>query len=94
MFYNADPSKIPRESSKRQWYIKSIQRVKEQLKWPVPTTRKEVESYLGYVNYHRDHIKDFAEVAEPLYRLTCQNAYFFSEQKKGTRIFRPKRSSY
>ncbi|VDI29491.1 Hypothetical predicted protein [Mytilus galloprovincialis] len=33
-------------------------------------TEKKVESFIGFVNYHRDHIEQFAEIAEPLHRLT------------------------
>ena len=39
-------------------------------KWPVPRNVQELQSFLGFVNYHRDHIKDFAVVTESLYDLT------------------------
>ena len=29
-------------------------------KWPVPESMKDVEKFLGFVNYHRKHIKDYA----------------------------------
>ena len=45
----------------------SIEAVK---KWAPPKSKKEVESFIGFTNYHRDHIKNFAEIAEPLHRLT------------------------
>ncbi len=38
--------------------------------WPIPTNQKELQSFLGFVNYHRDHIKHFAEIAGPLYDLS------------------------
>jgi hypothetical protein len=38
--------------------------------WPRPTNKKEVESFIGFTNYHRNHIKRFSELAEPLHRLT------------------------
>lgn len=38
--------------------------------WPTPKNKKEVESFIGYVNYHRDHIKNFSALAEPLHQLT------------------------
>ena len=31
---------------------------------------REVQSFLGYVNYHRSHIEKYAELAVPLYALT------------------------
>ena len=45
----------------------SIEAVK---KWAPPKSKKEVESFIGFTNYHRDHIKNFAEIVEPLHRLT------------------------
>jgi len=52
-------------------------------KWPVPTNKKEVESFIGYVNYHRDHIKNFAELAEPLHQLTGHKSEFhWSEEQQ------------
>lgn len=35
-----------------------------------PVSTFDVESFLGFVNYHRTHIKQFAELAAPLYALT------------------------
>jgi hypothetical protein len=44
--------------------------------WPVPTNVKQVESFLGFINYHRDHVEHFAELVEPLYQLTRKNSKF------------------
>ena len=38
--------------------------------WKVPGTVTEVESFLGLINYHRDHLRGYAEIAAPLYQLT------------------------
>lgn len=46
------------------------------LKWPRPTNVKEVESFLGFVNYHRDHLKGYASLAAPLYELTGPKTVF------------------
>ena len=35
-----------------------------------PTTKKEVQSFLGLANYYHDHILSFAAIAEPLSDLT------------------------
>jgi hypothetical protein len=38
--------------------------------WPIPQCTREVESFLGFVNYIREHLPKLAEVAAPLYALT------------------------
>jgi hypothetical protein len=45
-------------------------------KWPRSKNKKEVESFIGFTNYHRDHINKFSELAEPLHRLTGKNNEF------------------
>lgn len=44
--------------------------------WPVPRNRKDVETFLGYMNYHREHIKDYAALASPLYDLKKSKSTF------------------
>lgn len=52
--------------------------------WKVPTTVTEVEAFLGFVNYHREHIQGYAEMAAPLYQLTGskgrQSTFSWSEE--------------
>jgi hypothetical protein len=38
-------------------------------KWPVPNNIKQLESFLGFANYHRNHVKNFAELSHSLYQL-------------------------
>src|SRR5260221_1407058 len=40
------------------------------MEWPTPTTVKEVQSFLGFVNFYQKFICDFSDVAHPLYALT------------------------
>ena len=35
--------------------------------WGIPTGKREVQSFIGVVNFHRDHISLFATVPKPLY---------------------------
>lgn len=39
-------------------------------KWLVPTKKKEVQSFLGFVNFYQRFIKNFARIAKPLHELT------------------------
>jgi len=38
--------------------------------WPLPTTKKGVQSFLGFCNYYRLLIKDYATIAAPLHNLS------------------------
>lgn len=38
--------------------------------WPAPTTKKEVQSFLGFANFYRRFIEGFSEHAKPLFELT------------------------
>ena len=44
--------------------IEAIQR------WPVPRTVTDVRSFIGFTNYYRRYIKDYAKVSRPLHELT------------------------
>ncbi len=45
-------------------------KVKGVAEWPTPKCKKDVQSFLGFVNFYRRFIKDFAQVAKPLHELT------------------------
>ena len=44
--------------------------------WGVPKSRKELEEYLGFMNYHREFIPGSAGLAECLYSLTRNKCKF------------------
>ena len=44
--------------------------------WPIPKSQRDVESFLGFVNYHQHHIKGFAEIASCFYELTGSKSHF------------------
>ena len=52
-----------------------IQRV---IDWPIPTTKREVQQFLGLVSYvyYRRFIRNCAQIAKPLHQLTEQSKSF------------------
>ena len=44
--------------------------------WPTPSTKKEVQSFLGFVNFYRRFIEGFSHIARPLFNLTKNDTVF------------------
>jgi hypothetical protein len=40
--------------------------------WPEPTSKREVQSFLRFINFYRRFVKDFSHHARPLFNLTCK----------------------
>jgi hypothetical protein len=38
--------------------------------WPTPTTKKEVQSFLGFVNFYHQFVEGFSQHVKPLFKLT------------------------
>ena len=49
-------------------------------KYPIPRNTKEVERFLGFVNYHRDFIPNYAERSHRLYQLTGKNPFEWTDE--------------
>ena len=44
--------------------------------WPIPSSKVEVQQFLGFSNYYRRFVKDFASIAKPLHQLTEKKSSF------------------
>ncbi|MBW0466981.1 hypothetical protein O181_006696 [Austropuccinia psidii MF-1] len=43
---------------------------------PIPQNKKEIQLFLGFSGYYRQHIEDFASIARPLYKLCGKETVF------------------
>ncbi|MBW0516350.1 hypothetical protein O181_056065 [Austropuccinia psidii MF-1] len=43
---------------------------------PMPQNKKQIQSFLRFSGYYRQHIKDFAFIARPLYKLRDKDTVF------------------
>jgi len=57
------------------------EKIKAVRDWKAPTTVKAVRSFLGFANFYRRFIKDFAGIASPLTRLTGDVPFRWTEQE-------------
>lgn len=44
--------------------------------WPTPTTRKQLQCFLGFANFYRRFIRNYSQVATPLTTLTSVKRQF------------------
>jgi hypothetical protein len=52
------------------------------LEWPLPANLKEVQSFVGFLNFYRRFIEGFAKVTRPLHNLTKKGTPFkFGEEE-------------
>jgi len=45
-------------------------KVAGETEWPIPSNRKDVQSFLGFTNFYRRFIQGFSHLARPLFDLT------------------------
>jgi hypothetical protein len=50
-------------------------------KWPTPKSKKELQQFLGFLNFYRRFIKDFTKLATPLHYLTGNKPWTWSSFK-------------
>ena len=46
------------------------------LEWPTLSNKKEVQSFLGFINFYRGFIEWFSHIAQPLFHLTKADSTF------------------
>ena len=52
------------------------EKIKAVKEWPVPKFVKDVRRYLGFCSYYRKFVKNFADIARPLHKLTERDVSF------------------
>jgi hypothetical protein len=50
--------------------------------WPAPTSRKEVQQFLGFANFYRRFIRDYSHIARPLFDLTGKAEFKWGEEQE------------
>jgi len=51
--------------------------------WPIPRTKKQVRSFLGFCSYYRKFVKGFSLIAKPLFSLIENSVKFVWTEKCG-----------
>ena len=54
-------------------------KVKGVQNWPLPTNKREVQSFLGFCNFYRCFVKGFMLIAKPLTRLTGNDTFLWTD---------------
>ncbi|MBW0576728.1 hypothetical protein O181_116443 [Austropuccinia psidii MF-1] len=49
---------------------------------PIPQTKREMQSFLGFACYYRQHIKYFAKIAKSLYKLCDQQTVYEMKEER------------
>ena len=44
--------------------------------WQAPTSLSELRNFVGFINFYQTHLKDFARLCQPFYRLFRKNVLF------------------
>ncbi|MBW0483405.1 hypothetical protein O181_023120 [Austropuccinia psidii MF-1] len=57
-------------------------KVAEVLQRPVPKSIKEMQSFLGFASYYRNHIKNFTHITSSLYMLCSKDVVFETKERR------------
>jgi hypothetical protein len=49
--------------------------------WPTPSTKKELQQFLGFTNFYRCFILDYSHIAQPLFVLTGKKDFKWGEDQ-------------
>ena len=54
--------------------------------WPIPNSKKEVQSFLGFTHFYRQFIEGFSHLAHPLFDLTRNDSIWHWTEMENTAI--------
>lgn len=57
-------------------------KIQAMLRWPPPSTTKELRAFLGLTGFYRKFIKNYASIALPLTRLLCKDAFQWAPESQ------------
>jgi hypothetical protein len=57
-------------------------KVKGITEWPVPTNKKELQSFLGFLNFYRRFVEGFSTKAKPLTKLTGKMEWIWEKEQQ------------
>jgi len=52
------------------------EKIKAVAEWPQPENVKQMQSFQGFCNYYRNFIRNFSEIAKPLFKMTSKKEKF------------------
>ena len=61
--------------------------------YPIPKSRKDIQKFIGLLNYYRGHIPNLASIGAPLYELLKQRRNFDWTDRHQVAFDRPDRNS-
>ena len=50
--------------------------------WKIPTSKKALQSFLGFVNFYRRFVRDFSKIAKPLHDLAGNKPWIWGLEQQ------------